>query len=98
MKAVVASVAEKPKYKDGIFYGWGSCRHGDLQASIAIKDGRIIAAAISECHTRYSQNVIAMLPAQVVARQSADVDSVAGATQSADAFYYAVSEALKEAK
>lgn len=93
-----APMAAKAKYKDGTFYGWGSCRHGDLQASVAIKDGRIVAAAISECNTRYSQSVIAMLPAQVVARQGPDVDSIAGASQSSDAFYSAVVEALKQAK
>jgi len=82
------------KYKDGLYFGRGSCRHGDLQASVAIKDGRIVAAAISECHTRYSKNVIARLPGQVVARQSPDVDHVSGATESSDAFSHALHEAI----
>jgi uncharacterized protein with FMN-binding domain len=34
----------------------------------------------------------------VVKRQSADVDYVSGATQSTDAFYYAIVEALSKAK
>jgi uncharacterized protein with FMN-binding domain len=34
----------------------------------------------------------------VVARQSAEVDYVSGATQSTNAFYYAVVEALSRAK
>ena len=34
----------------------------------------------------------------VVSRQSADVDYVSGATQSTNAFYYAVLEALSKAK
>ncbi len=33
-----------------------------------------------------------------MARQSPDVDNVSGATESANAFYYAVVEALKKAK
>ena len=35
-----------------------------------------------------------MLPPQVVSRQSPEVDYVSGATQSTNAFYYAVVEAL----
>jgi uncharacterized protein with FMN-binding domain len=42
--------------------------------------------------------VIEKLPPQVAARQSPEVDYVSGATQSADAFYYAVVQALSKAK
>jgi uncharacterized protein with FMN-binding domain len=84
--------------KDGTYLGWGSCRHGDLQASVVIEGGRIVRAAIAQCFTRYSKNVIAQLPGQVVVRQSADVDQVSRATESSDAFYQAVTEALALAK
>lgn len=84
--------------KDGTYLGWGSCRHGDLQASVVIEGGRIVRAAIAQCFTRYSKNVIAQLPGQVVARQSADVDQISRATESSDAFYQAVTEALALAK
>lgn len=93
----VAEAARSP-YKDGIFFGWGSCRHGDIQACVEIKGGRIIAASISQCLTRYSCDIISMLPGQVVARQSSDVDYISGATQSADAFHEAVIEALYKAQ
>jgi len=84
--------------KDGTFLGWGSCRHGDLEACVVIERGRIVAAGISQCFTRYSKNVIAQLPGQVVARQSADVDQISRATESSDAFYEAVIAALAKAK
>lgn len=86
------------KWKDGTYLGWGRCRHGDLQASVVILHGRIIFASISQCFTRYSKKVIAQLPGQVVARQSADVDQVSRATESSDAFYQAVTDALLKAK
>ena len=35
---------------------------------------------------------------QVVSRQSADVDYISGATQSSNAFYTAIAEALKQAR
>lgn len=87
-----------PKYKDGTYYGWGTSRHGDIQAAVVIEDGRIASATIAQCLTRYSCNVIAILPPQVAQRQSPETDYVSGATQSTNAFYYAVVEALGKAK
>lgn len=89
---------ERAPYKDGTYSGWGTSRHGDIEASVLIKDGRIAAAIISQCLTRYSCSWISALPGQVTARQSPEVDFVSGATESTNAFYYAVVEALKKAK
>ncbi len=85
-------------WRDGTFYGWGTSRHGDIQAAVDIKNGKIIAAYISQCLTRYSCSWISMLPGQIVSRQSAECDYVSGATQSSNAFYYAITEALGKAK
>jgi uncharacterized protein with FMN-binding domain len=87
-----------PKWKDGTYLGWGSSRHGDIQAAVTIENGRIASATIAQCLTRYSCSVISNLPPEVPQRQSADVDYVSGATQSANAFYYAVVDALGKAK
>ncbi len=87
-----------PALKDGTYTGWGSSRHGDIQASVIIQGGRIESATIAQCRTRYSCNVIDRLPPEVAERQSPEVDYVSGATQSANAFYYAVVEALSKAK
>jgi uncharacterized protein with FMN-binding domain len=84
--------------KDGTYLGWGSSRHGDIQASVVIEGGRIASATIAQCLTRYSCSWIAALPPQVVARQSPNVDYVSGATQSTNAFYDAVVDALTKAK
>ena len=88
----------KEKYKDGTYLGWGTCRHGDIQAQVIVQDGRIASASIAQCWTRYSCSWVAHLPGQVVTRQSPDVDYVSGATQSANAFYWAVIDALNKAK
>jgi uncharacterized protein with FMN-binding domain len=85
-------------YKDGTYLGWGSSRHGDIQASVVVENGRITSASIAQCLTRYSCSWIAPLPPQVVTRQSANVDYVSGATQSTNAFYDAVVDALAKAK
>jgi uncharacterized protein with FMN-binding domain len=86
------------QWKDGTYTGWGYSRHGNIEAQVVIENGRIASAVISQCRTRYSCSVIDRLPPQVTARQSPEVDYVSGATQSADAFYGAVVEALAKAK
>jgi uncharacterized protein with FMN-binding domain len=93
----VAAVAAAA-YKDGTYYGWGWCRHGQIQAAVVIEAGRIASATIAQCLTRYSCSWIAQLPPQVAKRQSAEVDYVSGATESTNAFYYAVVDALAKAK
>jgi uncharacterized protein with FMN-binding domain len=85
-------------YKDGVYKGWGTCRHGDIEATVTIVNSRIASAVISQCWTRYPCSWIAALPPQVSQRQSPEVDYVSGATQSTNAFYYAVIEALAKAK
>ncbi len=87
----------KPRYKDGTFTGWGTSRHGDIQAQVIIADGRITSATIAQCMTRWPCSWIEALPGQVVARQSPETDYVSGATQSTNAFYYAVVQALGKA-
>jgi uncharacterized protein with FMN-binding domain len=81
-----STAAQEGRYKDGTYLGWGSCRHGDIQASVVIEAGRIASATIARCLTRYSCSWIEALPGQVVSRQSTNVDYVSGATQSTDAF------------
>jgi uncharacterized protein with FMN-binding domain len=104
--AVPPAVAAKNVYKDGVYLGWGSCRHGDIEASVTIQDGKIALVAISQCLTRYSCGWIAPkipgaglpdLPSQVVERQGPKVDYVSGATESSYAFADAVVAALSKA-
>jgi uncharacterized protein with FMN-binding domain len=87
-----------PVLHDGTYYGWGTSRHGDIQAEIVIAAGRISSARISRCETRYPCSYIENAPGQVIQRQSPAVDVVAGCTQSIYAFYYAVLEALAQAR
>lgn len=93
-----SAAAPAAQWKDGTYTGWGYSRHGNIEAQVVIANGRIASATISQCRTRYSCSVIDRLPPQVVERQNPEVDYVSGATQSADAFYGAVIEALGKAK
>lgn len=96
--AAAVPAAPAPVWKDGSYLGWGTSRHGNIQAEVVVEGGRIASATIAQCRTRYSCSVIDRLPPQVAQRQSPDVDYVSGATQSANAFYFAVVDALSKAK
>ena len=65
---------------------------------MVVEGGHIQSATIAQCLTRYSCSVIERLPPEVAQRQSPEVDYVSGATQSTNAFYYAVVDALSKAK
>ena len=95
---IAAPAPPAPMWKDGTYLGWGTSRHGDIQAEVVIEGGRIASATIAQCRTRYSCSVIEKLPPEVAQRQSPNVDYVSGATQSANAFYFAVVDALSKAK
>ena len=86
-----------PVWKDGKYAAWGTCRHGDIQATVVIEGGRIKSAEITDCQTRYSCDVIETLPPKVVTRQKNKFDAVGGATESAYAYYGAVYWALDQA-
>lgn len=97
-KAAKQDSVKAPKWKDGVFHGYGMSRHGDIEAEVEIKNGKIVSAKISQCLTRYSCSWIDPLLPQVAERQTYDVDFVSGATESSNAFRYAVWEALSRAK
>jgi len=85
-------------WKDGKYLGWGYSRHGEIQAQVVIENGRIAYSVIAKCQTRWSCSLVEHLQKQVAQRQGPDVDYVAGATDSANAFYGAIVEALKQAR
>lgn len=93
----VPTAPATPVWKDGKYTAWGTCRHGDIQATVVIEAGRIVSAEITDCQTRYSCDVIEKLPAKTVSRQKAKFDTVGGATESAYAYFGAVYWALDQA-
>ncbi|MXP82179.1 FMN-binding protein [Bacillus sp. AN2] len=83
---------------DGNFSGTGSNEIGSISVSVTIKQGNITSVEITSDNTRYGQSSISSLPNEVVIRQSADVDTVSGATLSTQDFETAVAQALEQAK
>lgn len=84
-------------YKDGTYTGSGTSRRGGFDVAVTIQGGRVTNVALTRVTTQYPASRIAALPGQVVARQSAQVDRVSGATYSVQAFQQAVQQALAAA-
>jgi uncharacterized protein with FMN-binding domain len=84
-------------YRDGTYTATGTSRRGNVTVSLTISGGKISNVSITSLTTEYPVARIAGLPAQVVSRQSAQVDNVSGATYSAQAFRLAVQAALAKA-
>jgi uncharacterized protein with FMN-binding domain len=92
-----SSTSTASTYKDGTYTGTGSSRRGDVWVSVDVQGGKIAQVTITRSTLQYPLRDIAGLPAQVVQRQSAQVDIVSRATYSSQAFRTAVSQALSKA-
>ncbi|MGI9148326.1 MAG: FMN-binding protein [Chloroflexota bacterium] len=89
--------AAQAAYKDGTYTGQGSSRRGGVAVNVVVQGGRIASVTITQSTLQYPLRDIAGLPAQVVQRQSAQVDTVSRATYSSQAFRGAVTQALSKA-
>jgi len=89
----------QPVWKDGTWTGSGSARHGTMQASVVVENGRITSARIDQCRMRYPCYMIDRLVPQVAERGTPEkIDWVSGATESSNVFYWALMDALNKAK
>lgn len=86
------------RWHDGYYTGWGTSRHGDIQAFVRIEDGKIIDSGVATCETRYPCSVIDNILLQPIDLQGPDVDRVTRATESGDAYYYGLVMALQNAE
>lgn len=85
-------------YKDGSYTGTGNSRHGGMEVTAVIKDGKISSANVTSCGTRYPCSDINPLIGAAISKQSVPVNHVSGATDSSKAYTQALAAALKQAK
>ena len=84
-------------YRDGTYKATGNGRHGPIEATIVIKNGKITSANVSSCGTRYPCSDVNPLINEVLSRQAAPTHYVSGATDSSQSYYQAVKSALAQA-
>ena len=85
-------------YKDGTYTGNGNSRHGGMQVTVVMRDGKITSANVTSCGTRYPCSDINPLIRAAVSKQSVPANHVSGATDSSKAYTQALANALKLAK
>jgi len=99
VKSDSTSTSSQGKYRNGTYNGKGSNRIGAVEVAVTVNQGKIISCEITKCSTHYSVSAInPVLPNEVVARQSGNVDVVSGATKSTQDFQTAVQQALTQAQ
>lgn len=99
-----AILAISSKYKDGVYDGSiEDAVYGDLQVEVVISSGRIIDVTElkypNDNHTSIAINrqALTILRQEAIDRQSAEVDLVTGASDSAPAFKRSLENALNKA-
>lgn len=95
---VAVEASPESPWHDGYFTGWGQSRHGDIQAYVRIESGKIVDSGVATCDTRYPCSVIDGILRQPIQLQGPDVDRVSRATESGDAYYEGLVNALANAE
>lgn len=87
-------------WKDGTYNGKAEGVHGDVEISVEIKKGKIDKInVVSQSETSgVSEVAFEQVPAEIIKKQSTEVETVAGATVSSKAIIDAVNDALSKAK
>lgn len=93
------STAALAEYADGQYTGTGNGNNGPISVTVTIEDGRIASVEIGDnAETpEISGPAFESIPGAIVEAQSAQVDSVAGATHSSQGVMDAVADALVQA-
>ncbi|MGL4774015.1 MAG: FMN-binding protein [Clostridium sp.] len=91
----------KSKYKDGVYEGVGYGYKPNLKVQVTIKDGVIKEVLIKE-HNEVGQRfylpAFDIIPKRIIEKQTAEVDTVSGATRSSRGIMEAVNDALSKAE
>lgn len=93
-------VAKKQIYKDGTYTGVGQTQIGAVQVAVTMKKDKITDVQITGYTTHYPISYInPVLPQELLQRQDPKkIDVISGATLSTIDFYYAVTDAMGQAK
>lgn len=85
-------------YRDGRFTGTGASQYGDISVEVSVRRGRVASVEVTQATTFFPADAVSPLIPEVMARQSAQLDVVSGATGSSQAFEGAVQRALEKAR
>jgi len=95
-----AAPSVQGSFKDGVYEGTGKGNNGDITVEVTVEGGNIVSVTLKEhgetagIYEAAEKGVVA----DIIAKQTADVDTVSGATNSSKGIIEAVKAALEGAK
>ena len=91
---------EKGNYKDGTYTGTGKGNNGDMTVEVTVADGNVVSIALTDHKETPGIYEAAekSVTADVIKKQTTDVDGVTGATNSSKGMIEAISAALEKAQ
>lgn len=95
-----ASTSQGAGYKDGVYTGEGEGFRGTMTVSVTISGGNIVDIEMVSTNDdrKWLNRAWSIVPDLIMQNQSADVDTVSGATYSSVGIIEAVRDALSQAK
>lgn len=87
-------------YKDGVYEGTGTGNNGDIKVEVTVEGGNIVSVVLKE-HSETEglyEAAEKSVTAEIIEKQTADVDALTGATNTSKGIMDAVTEALSTAK
>lgn len=87
------------KWEDGTFYGTGTGHGGPIKAEVVIEKGKIskVEAVEHQETPGIGDAALEKISGEVIKSQTAEVDSVTGATITSNGFIQAIDNALSQA-
>lgn len=100
-KAEEAAAPEvQGNYKDGVYEGTGKGNNGEIKVKVTVEGGNVVAVELVE-HSETDgiyQTAEESVTAQIIKKQTTEVDTVSGATNTSKGIMEAVAQALSTAK
>lgn len=100
MVFAVGCQAGASKYKDGAYTGAGEGKYGPIKVEVNVEKGKIKEIKILEHKETpgLSDPILEKIPAEIIKKQSTDVQAISGASVTSKAVIQAVADALKNAQ
>lgn len=86
-------------YKDGVYEGIGTGNNGDIKVEVVVEDGKIISVELKEHEETEGlyEDAEKTVIAEIIEKQTTEVDAVTGATNTSNGIIEAVADALSTA-
>ncbi len=94
---VSSTANNQGKYNDGTYDGIGQGKGPDLKVAVIVKDDKITNVEIVSNNETKGKEALAVIPSEIIEKQSTEVDAVSGATMTSKGIMMAVNDALNQA-